>query len=92
MGNETKLKKFSPPGELQELSPDNQTKWSEQYVSRWMEDEIKGNASGRIPLPQFFNGTKTAYDRSQEGIAITWAAFPKRVSNALHSLYYNGRN
>ncbi|KAL2827347.1 hypothetical protein BDW59DRAFT_160313 [Aspergillus cavernicola] len=80
MGNETKLKRFSPPGELQELSLDNQIKWSEKYISRWMENEIKGNGVGTTPLHQFFNGTKTAYDRSQQGVAITWTAFPKRVS------------
>lgn len=82
MGSETKLKRFSPPGDLQELSPDNQIKWSEKYISRWMEDEIKGNAFGRTELHQFFNGTKTAFDRSQQGVAITWRAFPKRVSDA----------
>lgn len=81
MGKETKLKWFSPPAELQDLSPENQLEWSEKYISRWMEDEIEGNVPGRSPLRQFFNGTKTAYDQSQQGIQITWAAFPKRVSD-----------
>ncbi|GIJ84913.1 hypothetical protein Asppvi_003764 [Aspergillus pseudoviridinutans] len=79
MGNEMKLKEFSPPAELQDFSLTNQKKWSEQYISQWIDDEIKGDIFNRAQLHQFFNGTKTAYDQSQEGVAITWTAFPKKV-------------
>jgi len=52
-----------------------------------MNDEIAGNEEGpwgikRTPLQQFFNGTITAYETTQEPTPIQWIAFPKKVSIA----------
>ena len=83
------LSSFSPPAFLDELG-EKQADWSEYYISQWMKDEIKGNVIGpngefsRDPLAQFFNGTTTAYDITQDKhpAQITWIAFPKQVLDA----------
>ena len=73
------LKEHSPPGNLQDLTPENRKKWSDEFVSMWMDNEIQGKEDGREPLSQFFNGTKTPFDRTQKPATITWIAFPKLV-------------
>lgn len=77
--NATTIREFSPPGNLDELTPANRTRWSRDFISKWMDDEIEGNQSGREPLPQFFNGTITAYEIDQAGVNIVWKGFPNRV-------------
>ncbi|KAH8427107.1 uncharacterized protein LDX57_004824 [Aspergillus melleus] len=75
----SKLPRFSPPGNLDDLTETNKEEWSSKYISKWMNDEIAGRVEGREPLPQFFNGTVTAYDQSQEPVEISWNAFPAKV-------------
>ncbi|KAL3444583.1 hypothetical protein BJX65DRAFT_170392 [Aspergillus insuetus] len=82
MGSQTTIAKFSAPGHLQDLNPTNQLAWSNDHISQWLDDEIAGNVLGRTPLSQFFNGTRTPYNQGQQGVAITWSAFPKRVSKS----------
>ncbi|KAL4860699.1 hypothetical protein BDV12DRAFT_204774 [Aspergillus spectabilis] len=79
MGAPATIQRLSAPGHLQDLTTPNEIIWSEQNISQWLDDEIEGNVLGRTPLRQFFNGTKTAYDQDQPGVAITWTAFPRRV-------------
>ena len=73
---------FSPPANLQELSTENQSVWSKDYISTWMNQEIAGQESGRSPLSQFFNGTITAYNVTQQASRVTWIGFPNRVSSS----------
>ena len=74
----SKLKVFSPPGNIDDLSDANRAGWSEA-VSSWMSNEITGRTAGRTPLKQFFDGTVTAYRQAQQGVKITWTGFPKRA-------------
>lgn len=87
----TKLTQFNPPGNLQDLTPANQKKWSEDKISGWMNLEISakypngdpligGDNVVRSPLQAFFNGTVTAYDQGAATVSIPWTAFPNRVS------------
>lgn len=75
---------FAPPGNLQELTPENQKIWSEQYVGHWTAGEINADPSvvsgGRTKLSQYFNGTIVPFDQSQQPTPVTWTAFPKLVS------------
>lgn len=77
------IPEFSPPGNLPELNDKNKQAWSDKYISQWMNDEIAGNVQGpyqkRDPLTQFFNGTISAYDTTQQPTGITWNAFPNQV-------------
>ncbi|KAL6402246.1 hypothetical protein AUP68_14714 [Ilyonectria robusta] len=81
-----KLAKFDPPGypDVDDgLTDPQKLAWS-QKISDWMDFEIAGDdesgqRSGRTKLPQFFNGTVTAYDVSQQPAAITWIGFPNLV-------------
>lgn len=78
----TKLLEFSPPGNLPELTKEHRELWSKNYISYWIDGEISADqqvAPGRTPLYQFFNGTKTPYDRSKGPAIVTWPAFPKKV-------------
>jgi hypothetical protein len=75
---------FNPPGNLSELNATSRQIWSEKFISKWMDDEIAGNVDDpfivkRDPLTQFFNGTITAYDTTQQPQAIQWIAFPQLV-------------
>jgi hypothetical protein len=86
---------FSPPGNINELTPENKAIWSKKFISQWMNDEIAGNEEGpwgikRTPLQQFFNGTITAYETTQEPTAIQWIAFPKKVIIYRLRLHYRG--
>ena len=76
---------FHPPGNLDDLTPQNRKIWSSRYISKWMDDEIAGNEPGpcnttRTPLSQFFNPTKTPYDQSQTPGTVKWIGFPHRVA------------
>ena len=73
------LEEHAPPGNLQDLTPENRKKWSDEFVSVWMNNEIQGKEDGREPLSQFFNGRDTPFDRTQQPATITWIAFPKLV-------------
>ena len=73
------LEEHAPPGDLQDLTPENRKKWSDDFVSLWMDNEIQGKEDGRGPLTQFFNGCNTPFDRTQKPATITWIAFPKLV-------------
>merc|ERR1711939_688712 len=92
----TKLTQFNPPGNLQDLTPANQKKWSEEKISGWMNLEISakypngdpligGDNVVRSPLQAFFNGTVTAYDQGAATVSIPWTAFPNRVNIAYNS-------
>ena len=74
---------FSPPGDLQDFTPENQAIWSKQYIAYWMQGEIDANPNvvspGRTKLFQYFNGTVTPFDTTQTPAAVTWNAFPKLV-------------
>jgi hypothetical protein len=87
-----KLSQFDPPGYPyvdDKLSSEARRVWSDK-ISSWMNTEIKAelpngtplNSGGylRTPLPQFFNGTTTAYEVDQAPQVITWTGFPKLVS------------
>lgn len=85
-----KLARFDPPGypDVDDgLTDPQKLAWS-QKISEWMDSEIAGDdedsgrPSGRTKLPQFFNGTITAYDVTQQPAAITWIGFPNLVSEA----------
>lgn len=85
------IPEFSPPGNLPELNDKNKQAWSDKYISQWMNDEIAGNVQGpyqkRDPLTQFFNGTISAYDTTQQPTGITWNAFPNQIT-----VHYGGDN
>ncbi|KAK6352358.1 hypothetical protein TWF730_009187 [Orbilia blumenaviensis] len=74
----------SPPGNLDDLTPENRKLWSDLKISKWMEDEINAtgeNAEGpcgqpRTKLSQFFDGTITPFEAGQDGATVTWTAFP----------------
>ncbi|KAF7539838.1 hypothetical protein G7Z17_g12338 [Cylindrodendrum hubeiense] len=78
--NVQKLAIFDPPGypEVDDGLTDSQKLAWSQKISRWMDSEIAGKPGqfGRTKLPQFFNGTVTAYDVAQQPAAITWIGFP----------------
>lgn len=82
----SKLPRFSPPGNLDDLTEENKNEWSSKYISQWINDEIEGNVADREPLPQFFNGTVTPYDQSQKPLEISWNAFPAKVPQPTSSL------
>lgn len=69
------IPEFSPPGNLNDLTPTNRSKWS-KGISQLMNNEI--NRSSK-PLTQFFNGTVTPYEVDQTGVHITWNGFPNKV-------------
>jgi hypothetical protein len=78
------LPSFSPPGNLDDLVEKNKEIWSEQRIGKWMDDEIAGGMNGpckkpRTPLPQFFNGTVTAFEGGQHK-TVDWNAFPNQVT------------
>jgi hypothetical protein len=77
------LPDFSPPGDLKEFNAETAKFWSDKCISYWMTGEITADpnvvTAGRTPLKQFFNGTVTAFEQSQQPTAITWDAFPKLV-------------
>lgn len=78
----SKLPQFSPPGNLGDLNDHHKTLWSKNYISYWIDGEISADpkvAPDRKPLEQFFNGTKTPFDRNAKPATITWTAFPKKV-------------
>jgi hypothetical protein len=83
VANPQTLPGFSSPGDLKEFNAETAKFWSEECISYWMNGEINADphvvASGRTPLPQFFNGTVTAFEQTQQPTAITWDAFPKLV-------------
>ena len=83
---------YSPPGNLSDLSTDNQKQWSESYIAHWIQSEIKavdpdtdepplygGGGIIRTPLSQFFDGTVTPFDVDQTPATITWIGFPNLV-------------
>jgi hypothetical protein len=90
----TTIPSFDPPGfpdVNDNLTPALKAAWSKN-ISSWMNTEINakdedGNplrgprGSRRTPLPQFFNGTVTAFNTSQSPTPITWIAFPNIVSS-----------
>ncbi|RMZ68436.1 hypothetical protein GMOD_00008138 [Pyrenophora seminiperda CCB06] len=83
------LPAFSSPGDLKEFNAETAKFWSDKCISYWMTGEITADpnvVSGRTPLQQFFNGTVTAYDQSQQPTAITWDAFPKLVCHRVLSI------
>lgn len=78
------ITQFSPPGNLPDLTPDNRTLWSKNFISQWMSDEIAGNVTDpygqpRTPLAQFFNPQFTSYDVGQAPARIQWTAFPHKA-------------
>lgn len=86
------LEVYSPPGNLSDLTTDNQKQWSKSYIAHWIQSEIKavdpdtdkpplygGGGIIRTPLSQFFDGTVTPFDVDQTPATITWIAFPNLV-------------
>ncbi|KAK3985451.1 hypothetical protein QBC44DRAFT_250420 [Cladorrhinum sp. PSN332] len=90
---ESTLSEFDPPGFPyvdDNLTPAQKLNWSKQ-VSEWMNTEITAKQpdgeplpgpddTNRTPLPQFFNGTVTAFDVNQDPLQITWTGFPNIVA------------
>ncbi|KAI9655094.1 MAG: hypothetical protein M1821_005577 [Bathelium mastoideum] len=74
---------FSPPGNLDDFTPETRKTWSEQYISYWMNGEITADpnvvSKGRTELKQYFNGTITPFDTTQTPTTATWNAFPNLV-------------
>ncbi|RPA78852.1 hypothetical protein BJ508DRAFT_416328 [Ascobolus immersus RN42] len=75
-----------PPGDLKELSPENQEKWSKEKISKWMLDEIEGKeldpyGQRRTKLSHFFDGTLTPFDAGSAPLAVKWNGFPKLVKS-----------
>jgi hypothetical protein len=83
---DSKLKRHEPPGNLNDFTEANKDKWSKDYVSYWMDGEIRADPEvvgrGRTPLTQFFDGTQTAFDTTQEPQHVEWNGFPKLVSRS----------
>ncbi|KAK4462142.1 hypothetical protein QBC42DRAFT_268512 [Cladorrhinum samala] len=95
MGNfqESTLAEFDPPAYPyvdDNLTPAQKLDWSKQ-ISEWMNTEITAKQpdgsslpgpgdTDRTPLPQFFNGTVTAFDVNQDPLEITWTGFPNIVA------------
>lgn len=85
------LEAYSPPGNLSDLTVDNQKLWSKLQIAHWIQSEINAvdpdtggplegpNGIIRTPLSQYFNGTVTPFDVDQTPVAITWTAFPNLV-------------
>ncbi|KAF2225803.1 hypothetical protein BDZ85DRAFT_294246 [Elsinoe ampelina] len=87
------LAEFDPPGYPSVddgLTADQRATWSTDYIADWMNTEITaknddgspllgGDNVVRTPLPQFFNGTVTAYDVDQTPVVITWIGFPRNM-------------
>ncbi|KAK6516000.1 hypothetical protein TWF281_004590 [Arthrobotrys megalospora] len=79
----------SPPGNLDDLTDANKKLWSEDRISAWMNQEINqipypvpgpcGTERGK--LSQFFDGTVTPFETGQQGVAVTWKAFPGIVKS-----------
>lgn len=79
------LPDYDPPGNLPDMNPQTRKVWSQQ-IKGWMDDEINPDpqerkVTGRTPLKQYFDGTVTAFDRSQQPVTVPWNAFPKLVCN-----------
>jgi hypothetical protein len=79
------LPDFSPPGNLDDLTPENKTRWSRDFISKSMNSEIQGLTGGE-PLTQYFNGTVTPFEVNQTGVDITWIGFPNKVIIRISSL------
>lgn len=79
------LKRHEPPGNLNDLTETNKDKWSKDYISYWMQGEISANpnvvSKGRTALTQFFDGTKTPFNKEDPPQSVEWNAFPKLVSS-----------
>lgn len=81
--HDSTLPAFSPPANLDDLTPENREIWSQNYISYWMTGEINADpkvvSPNRTKLSQFFNGTVTPYDTTQTPAVVSWNAFPKLV-------------
>lgn len=85
------LPRHAPPGNLSDLSEANKDKWSNKFISYWMQGEIDANpdvvSKGRTKLTQFFDATKTAADQSKPK-PVKWNAFPNLVSSRFSLTLY----
>lgn len=89
------LEAYSPPGNLSDLTVDNQKLWSKLKIAHWIQSEIDAvdpdtgdplqgpDGIKRTKLSQYFNGTVTPFDVDQVPVAITWTAFPNLVRHDL---------
>ncbi|KAF8453890.1 hypothetical protein BDZ91DRAFT_853127 [Kalaharituber pfeilii] len=74
-----------PPGNTTDLTDANKTIWSDKFIGKWIDEEIKGGLPGpcgtnRGELPQFFNGTVTPYNVKSNGTLISWIGFPNLLN------------
>ncbi|KAE8399527.1 hypothetical protein BDV37DRAFT_287549 [Aspergillus pseudonomiae] len=78
--------RHEPPGNLSDLTGDNKDKWSKDYISHWMQGEIKADprvvGAGRTPLTQFFDGTVTPFNQQDKPLPVEWNAFPNLIKSS----------
>lgn len=75
------LANFDPPGFLDDLTPQQQTAWSE-WISDQIDSAIAGDPVGLefdAPRAQFFNATQVDFAADLTTLAIEWTAFPRNV-------------
>ncbi|KAI9370724.1 hypothetical protein BJX61DRAFT_544354 [Aspergillus egyptiacus] len=86
----TTLKRHEPPGHLDDLTEANKDIWSKDYISYWMQGEIKADpnvvSKGRTPLTQFFDGTVTPFNQEQKPTPVKWNAFPNLIQSAYNEV------
>ncbi|PWW73299.1 hypothetical protein C7212DRAFT_300217 [Tuber magnatum] len=70
------LNSFNPPAYLTDLTKENATRWSEEYISRWMD-----RSASTPEVTQFYNPTTRATTGEISKKNITWTAFPNTVKH-----------
>ncbi|KAG0137526.1 hypothetical protein HOY82DRAFT_497163 [Tuber indicum] len=72
----TTLKYFNPPAYLTDLTKENASKWSRDYISKWMDQ-----SASTAEVTQFYNATTHATEGEINTKIITWTAFPNTVKH-----------
>jgi len=73
--------RFSPPGSVDDLSPDGRDRWSED-LGDLIAASRKGNAKvpNDSPRPQFFNPLDTPEAPDRTTAVLRWGAFPRKLT------------
>ena len=75
------MERFSPPGEVSDLSEENKEKWSSllsaQYFTRSKEGRPELNDG---PRTQFFHPLVDDVEEPLATVLVTWTAFPRQVA------------
>lgn len=72
---------FKPPGFATDLTPENQTQWSNFLSTNYFERSKKGSSDENDgPRKQFFDPTVDEVDSLPKEEIITWSAFPRQVA------------